>query len=396
MSFNPQGSVVGELRRTVLRSEADNLADDQLLEVFLTHGEHAAFEAIVRRHGPMVLGVCRRILQHAHDAEDAFQATFLVLMRKAGSIIHRDVLGPWLHGVAHRIAVRAKTLSARRRLREREAGEGAEPVSPPESPWQDLELLLDQELHRLPSKYQTPLVLCELQGLSRKEAAQRLGLPEGTLSSRLARGRDLLKTRLVRRGVTVGSGAWAALVAQSASAALPPVPASATAFSPRVLALAKGAIGLLLVTKLQMAACAVLALGLVCVGFAAGTGKLGSPQQQTALLLPTAPELAPPADPAVEDEAADDEDDPPAQPAASSPSQPTPSRASRLPAHQQGKTVCRTHSGKLSTLKTPVVGAHRHESACPDQVRRAPVRGNLPPFGAFPDRSASHQGRHSR
>jgi RNA polymerase sigma factor (sigma-70 family) len=146
MAASSLTGVVDELRRAVLRSEADGLSDVQLLERFLAHGEQAAFEAIVRRHGPMVLGVCRRILHHAHDAEDAFQATFLVLMRKAGSILHREVLGAWLYGVAYRIAVRARTMSARRRARERMAGERSEPTARAEDPlWLDLEPLLDQE-----------------------------------------------------------------------------------------------------------------------------------------------------------------------------------------------------------------------------------------------------------
>jgi RNA polymerase sigma factor (sigma-70 family) len=278
---------VRNLRRAFLLREADGLTDGQLLEAFLSDGEEAAFEALVRRHGPMVLGVCRRVLHHAHDAEDAFQATFLVLMRKAASITRRELLGAWLHGVAFRIAVRAKTMNARRRTRE--AAVRAIPgrdVSE-EAQSRDLEALLDREVNRLPEKYRAAIVLCELQGKSRTEASRALGLAEGTLSSRLARGRDLLRKRLSRTGLVLGSGTLtAALVPQAAPAAVPPALLLTTvraafsfaggkaaitgALSPKVIALAESGLKSLFLAKLKVATFLLLGVGILGAGLQAG------------------------------------------------------------------------------------------------------------------------------
>src|SRR5437773_7959664 len=136
-----------------------DLTDGQLLECYLARQEEASFEALVRRHGPMVLGVCRRVLRNDHDAEDAFQATFLVLLRKASSILPRDRVGNWLYGVAYRTSLKAKALRAKRRAKERQ-------VTRPETDQRWLELL-DHELNRLPDKYREPVVLCHLQGKTR-------------------------------------------------------------------------------------------------------------------------------------------------------------------------------------------------------------------------------------
>ena len=153
--------------------------------------DEAAFEALVRRHGPMVLGVCRRVLRNHHDAEDAFQATFLVLVRKAASIVPREMVANWLYGVAYRTALKARSMIARQRVRERQVTEMPEPeAAEPDDCWRDLQPLLDQELSRLPDKYRVPIVLCDLEGKTGKEAARQLGWPEGTVASRLARGRD--------------------------------------------------------------------------------------------------------------------------------------------------------------------------------------------------------------
>src|SRR5262249_26019760 len=158
------------------------------------------------RHGPMVLGVCRRVLDHAHDAEDAFQATFLVLARKAASIVARDTVGNWLYGVAYRTAHKARVAAARRRLKERQM---SRPEALDEDVWRELRPVLDQELNRLPEKYREPVILCDLEGQTRKEAARRLGWPEGTLSGRLSRARVLLAKRLARHGLTLSGGAMA-------------------------------------------------------------------------------------------------------------------------------------------------------------------------------------------
>lgn len=187
--------------------EADTRSDVQLLEQFLHHGDDDAFTLLVQRHGPMVHGVCRRLLGDVHDVEDAFQATFLVLIRKASFIARGDRLGPWLYGVAFRTAQKARFHRRRRQTVERPADPSLPSPSrldPAPSDWLEL---LDQELLAMPVKYRLPLVLCELRGVSRRQAARQLDLPEGTLSSRLARGRQLLRQRLLRRGVALSAPA---------------------------------------------------------------------------------------------------------------------------------------------------------------------------------------------
>src|SRR5262249_34111246 len=159
--------------------------DRQLLQRFASGHDETAFTALVGRHGPMVLGVCRRVLHSIHDAEDAFQATFLVLARKAGSVRQPDALGNWLYGVAYRTALEARTRAAKRRARERELAE-----EPPVEPggaidWSDLRAVLDGEVNRLPDKYRSPFVLCYLEGRTNEEAARLLRCPKGTILSRL-------------------------------------------------------------------------------------------------------------------------------------------------------------------------------------------------------------------
>src|SRR5437773_5148088 len=150
-----------DLRRMVLLDGAAGMTDGELLERFLIAREEAAFEALVRRHGPMVLGVCRRVLRHDQDAEDAFQATFLVLVRKASTIRPRDMLANWLFGVAYRTSLGAKTAIARRRLKERQVNSMRQTDDPVTHLWQDLRPLLDEELNHLPNKYRVPIVLCD-------------------------------------------------------------------------------------------------------------------------------------------------------------------------------------------------------------------------------------------
>jgi RNA polymerase sigma factor (sigma-70 family) len=188
--------------------EADSRPDAYLLQQFLRHHDEDAFAILVRRHGPTVLGVCRRLLHDDHDVEDAFQATFLVLVRKARSIGRRDRLGGWLYGVALRTAQKARFRRARQRTVEKSSRVAkSEPATstPCENDWLEL---LDRELVAVPEKFRLPLLLCELQGVSRRDAARQLGLAEGTLSSRLARGRQLLRLRLTRRGVTLTTSAF--------------------------------------------------------------------------------------------------------------------------------------------------------------------------------------------
>jgi RNA polymerase sigma factor (sigma-70 family) len=179
------------------------LTDGQLLECFATRGGEAselAFAALVERHGPMVLRTCRAVLRDEHDARDAFQATFLILVRRGGSLWVNDSVGPWLHGVACRASARARRDAARRRAAEKRAAEMSG-RSADDSGWDDLAGLLHEEVDRLPDRYREPVVLCDLEGRTHEEAARHLGCPVGTVKSRLARGRERLRARLTRRGL---------------------------------------------------------------------------------------------------------------------------------------------------------------------------------------------------
>jgi RNA polymerase sigma factor (sigma-70 family) len=209
------------VRRAALLSGGAGLTDGQLLGWFLEQHSEAAFEALMRRHGPMVLGVCRRALGHAQDAEDAFQATFLVLAQRANSIVPREAVANWLYGVARRTALGAKAKAARRRAKEKQVRAMPHPLTKPEAIWQDLEPILDEELGRLPDKYRLPVLLCDLESRPRKEVARQLKIPEGTLSSRLAAARKLLAGLLSRRGVALSAGALAAALSGRAPACVP-------------------------------------------------------------------------------------------------------------------------------------------------------------------------------
>lgn len=180
--------------------------DRQLLQRFVQMGDEHAFAALVRRHASLVLNTCRRQLRDAHDAEDAFQAVFMVLARKAGNIQWQDSVAGWLHEVAYRVAAEARKKSARRRSREAQLDPMPEPPARTESPFQELCGILDTELRRLPNKYRLPLVLCCLEGRSRDEAAQQLGWTIGMVKGRLERGREVLRKRLARRGVSLSLG----------------------------------------------------------------------------------------------------------------------------------------------------------------------------------------------
>jgi RNA polymerase sigma factor (sigma-70 family) len=176
------------------------LGDDQLLERYLTRRDEAAFEALVNLHGPMVLGLCRRMLRDPGDVEDAFQATFLILVRKASAIRDPSHLSNWLYGVAYRVAVRARRTTLRRRSRETAIAQLEAATVPEASDILEIGPVLDQELNRLPRKYRAVLVLCYLKARTHDQAAEELHCPVGTVRSRLARGRDLLKRRLTQRG----------------------------------------------------------------------------------------------------------------------------------------------------------------------------------------------------
>ncbi len=274
MATGPMSNLVHTLRRAALLQDGGGLSDGQLLQAFLTGREEAAFAALVHRHGPMVLGVCRRVLRNDHDAEDAFQATFLVFLRKAATVAPRELVGNWLYGVAYRTALKAKTLTARRRAKESRVRTMPQP--PEADDWLDLLPVLDQELNRLPEKYRVPVVLCDLEGKGRKEVARHLGWPEGTLSGRLARARQLLARRLARYGLAFSAGALATALGRHAAAAVPgPLLAStvqaagltaAGVVSARAAALADGVLKSLLLARLKTAGVVLAAVALLGLG----------------------------------------------------------------------------------------------------------------------------------
>jgi RNA polymerase sigma factor (sigma-70 family) len=206
------------LHRLALTPVGPEPSDRQLLRHYAVSRDEAVFEVLVRRHAALVWGVCRRLLAQEHDAEDAFQATFLVLLRKAGAVRFQESVAGWLHAVACRVARKARVAAARRRCHESqaEARPGSDPFAAVE--WQDLRQVLDEELGRLPAKYRAPLVLCHLEGLTYAEAARRLGWPEGTVSGRLARAREKLRTRLAERGVVLSVAALTAALASQTAA----------------------------------------------------------------------------------------------------------------------------------------------------------------------------------
>jgi RNA polymerase sigma factor (sigma-70 family) len=192
----------------------------------------------------MVWGVCCRLLNH-HDAEDAFQATFLVMVRKAASILPRERVANWLYGVAHQTALQVRRNATRRRAREKQVTEMPEPVVAEQDCWRDLQPLLDQELSRLPDAYREVIVLSDLEGKTRKEAARQLSLPEGTVASRLARGRAMLAKRLARHGLSVSGGALAAVLSQKASAGVPASVVSSTIKAASLVAAGQAGVGII-------------------------------------------------------------------------------------------------------------------------------------------------------
>jgi RNA polymerase sigma factor (sigma-70 family) len=263
------------------------LTDGELLGRFAAReGEAAelAFAALVDRHGPMVLRVCHRVLRDPHDAQDAFQATFLVLVRKAGSVRSRDSVGSWLYGVASRVSADARAAAARRRRFDRSYAETSV-IARDEASAHDrgeLGAVLHEELGRLPERYRAPIVLCCLEGLSHEQAALRLGRPVATVRTWLARGRERLRGRLARRGLAPSAGAVSAALAADARAEVPPALTDSTvkaaarvaagrslaagAVPASVAALTQGMLRTMLMTKLKIAASVLTALGAVATG----------------------------------------------------------------------------------------------------------------------------------
>jgi RNA polymerase sigma factor (sigma-70 family) len=285
MATNQLSRVLQTLRTAGLPDETDNWSDGQLLEAYVSSREEAVFAALVRRHGPMVWGVCRRLLHNHQDAEDAFQATFLVLVRKAPSLVPRDLVANWLYGVAHRTALKARATAAKRHGREKQVTAMPEPAFEQQELWDDVRVFLDQELARLPDKYRAVLVLCDLEGKTRREAARHLHVPEGTVATRLATARTMLARRLKRSGLVVSGGTLAVLLSQQlAAAGVPAAVASSTiqaatlfaagqaaAVSVNAVALAEGVLKIMLWTKLKATAVVLLLAAALTTGAAALT-----------------------------------------------------------------------------------------------------------------------------
>jgi RNA polymerase sigma factor (sigma-70 family) len=205
------------MQKTAGSSSHSDPTDARLLHDYVTGQDAGAFAAIVRRHGAMVLGVCRRILRREQDAEDAFQATFLVLMRRAGSLTRPKLLGNWLYGVAYRTAIKMRSVDTRQRAREAPMADLPAPDADSAAIWRDLRPILDDELERLPQRYRAPMVLFYLEGKTAEQVADVLGCPKGTILSRLARARERLRGRLTRRGLALSAGVLASSLAQAAS-----------------------------------------------------------------------------------------------------------------------------------------------------------------------------------
>jgi multidrug efflux system membrane fusion protein len=277
MADRPLSDLLRHLRRVAL-PPAGVLPDEELLRRFATSHDEAAFEALVWRHAPLVLGVCRRVLGPTPDAEDAFQATFFVLARKAGSIHRGTAVGPWLYRVAHRAALRARGHMARTGRVEPLPADLASPASPDGIERHDLKCILDEEVQRLPAKYREPVILRYLEGLSTVEVARTLGCPPGTVFSRLAWARQRLRTRLAARGVTLSAAVAAAVATGREAGAVPVRWVAATVGAALRFAasehshlsltgpvlLAEGVLRAMWMTKLRVGA--VLALGVLVTG----------------------------------------------------------------------------------------------------------------------------------
>jgi RNA polymerase sigma factor (sigma-70 family) len=283
MAARQMDAVIRHLRKTAFLADCSDLDDGRLLERFVRRRDEAAFAVLVRRHGPMVLGVCRRILGNHHDVEDVFQATFLVLVHKAAALLPRETIGNWLYGVAYHSALKARAAIRKRRAKERQVPAMHKRAAHEEDAWGDLLRALDDELNRLPDKYREPVVLCDLEGKTRKEAARQLGVPEGTLSTRLGRARARLARGLARRGVTVSGATLAAVLAEKAAPGyVPNALVSATVraaslftaggvlpaglISGKTAMLMKGVLKTMSLTKLRSVTVLLVAVSLVALG----------------------------------------------------------------------------------------------------------------------------------
>jgi RNA polymerase sigma factor (sigma-70 family) len=270
----------------LLTRAAAEATDGRLLDAFVSGRDPAAFEGLVRRHGPMVLAVGLRVLRHRQDAEDAFQATFLVLARRAADVWPRDAVGSWLHGVAYRVALKARARRARLLARQQPLVGVEPPAAEPSCP--DLVEAIDRVVGRLPGVYRAAVVACDLEGLSRQAAAERLGWKEGTLSGRLARARQLLADRLRRAGLALPAGGVAAVAGVVEANAVPSAELIANAIrladlafaagvAAPVAALTEGVMHGMLLTKVKIAAVTVLAAGAIGLGVWSSAGAGDGP-----------------------------------------------------------------------------------------------------------------------
>ncbi len=265
--------ILRHLRRHFPGAGCRELSDRQLLERFAHHKDEDAFAALVQRHGPMVHGVCRRVLRRAEDAEDAFQATFLVLARKAAAVAWRESVGRWLYQVAYRLAAEARTRNARRDALEKQAAERLKPAAAKQEGLPEVCAVLDEALHGLPARYQKPLVLCYLEGLTRDQAAGQLDWSLRTLERRLAQGRERLRKVLTRRGITLSAALLAgSLTGIAADAAVSTRLVAATVRAAVSFATGKAGLG-----GGISATAAALAEGALC-------GTVGVPTRIVALL----------------------------------------------------------------------------------------------------------------
>jgi RNA polymerase sigma factor (sigma-70 family) len=315
MAGRQMDAVVQHIRQLAEGAKASSLTDQQLLQRFVQSKDEAAFASLVRRHGPMILSLCRRLLHHVQDAEDVFQATFLVLARKATAIRKQESVGSWLYGVAYRLALKTKTQTARchkhplnhrfafadRWRNDKSSGE-VDPLS--EITWHEVCTALDEELARLPDRCRAPLVLCYLQGKTQDEAIQQLGWSKSSFRRRLEEGRTKLCLRLTRRGITLSAGLWAALLSDQLRALTQPgspaadlmqatvkaaIPFAAgeiasAGISPQVTLMAKKALKAVFVTKLKwIAVLGVLTAGLGLAAHQAITGNQGNAEPKELL-----------------------------------------------------------------------------------------------------------------
>jgi RNA polymerase sigma factor (sigma-70 family) len=283
------------IRRVALLRDGGGLSDGQLLALFVNHRDGDAFAALLNRHGPMVMGVCRRVLRHQQDAEDAFQATFLVLARKADSVRAQGALAGWFYRVAYRTAVEARARIARRRAKEQQVNELPEPAIEPHESQRELLGLLDREIDHLPDKYRVPVVLCELEGHSRKEAARMLRVPEGTLSWRLAQAKKMLAKKLSRHGLAVAGGGLAAAMAPGTAsaflrAATVKAALTAGAVPAEVLALTEGVMKAMFLSKLKITACAAVLMLMAGAGATGLTYRATAQQPKQGVTLASRPQ----------------------------------------------------------------------------------------------------------